>query len=104
MATLNHDHHGHGMVYVKGAPERILDMCETEVTEDGGTAALERTWWDQVIAELASEGLRVLALARKPVARGTSDLAVEDLGAGVELLGLVGLLDPPPARSNPCHL
>jgi magnesium-transporting ATPase (P-type) len=27
MATLNHDHHGHAMVYMKGAPEQILAMC-----------------------------------------------------------------------------
>ncbi|WP_420391177.1 cation-translocating P-type ATPase [Marinobacter sp.] len=95
MATLNHDHHGHGVVYVKGAPERILDMCEAELTTDGDIAALDRSRWDQVIADLASEGLRVLALARKPVPRGTVDLAVEDLDTGVELVGLVGLLDPP---------
>lgn len=95
MATLNHDHHGHDVVYVKGAPERILDMCGAELTENGDTAPLERARWDQVITDLASEGLRVLALARKPVSRGTSELAVEDLESGVELLGLVGLLDPP---------
>nr|WP_231898071.1 HAD-IC family P-type ATPase [Halomonas sp. hl-4] len=107
MATLNHDHHGHSMVYVKGAPERILDMCEVEVTENDGTAALERSWWDQMIADLASDGLRVLALARKPVSRGTADLAVEDIGTGVELLGLVGLLDPPRQEAiraiSDCH-
>ncbi|HLB79188.1 MAG TPA: HAD-IC family P-type ATPase, partial [Dongiaceae bacterium] len=27
MATLHHDHEGHGFIYVKGAPERILGMC-----------------------------------------------------------------------------
>ena len=95
MATLNHDHHGHGLVYIKGAPERILEMSDTEVTADGGTAGMDRARWEQVIADMASDGLRVLALARKPVPRGTTDLAVEDLETGVELLGLVGLLDPP---------
>ena len=107
MATLNHDHHGHGVVYIKGAPERILDMCEAESTADGETAALDRAGWDQVIADLASEGLRVLALARKSVPRGTTDLAVEDLDTGVELLGLVGLLDPPRQEAiraiSDCH-
>jgi calcium-translocating P-type ATPase len=107
MATLNHDHHGHNVVYVKGAPERILDMCELELSEKGDSVPLERTWWDQVIADLASEGLRVLALARKPVDRGTSELAVEDLESDVELLGLVGLLDPPRQEAiraiSDCH-
>ena len=95
MATLNHDHHGHAVVFLKGAPERILDMCEAELTESGEAAPLERDWWDQVIADMASEGLRVLALARKNVPRGAAELAVEDLESGVELLGMVGLLDPP---------
>ncbi|MFL1485490.1 cation-translocating P-type ATPase [Marinobacter sp. LN3S78] len=107
MATLNHDHHGHSVVYLKGAPERILDMCKAECAADGTTAVLDRDRWDQVIADLASEGLRVLALARKSVPRGTTDLAVEDLDAGVELLGLVGLLDPPRQEAiraiSDCH-
>lgn len=107
MATLNHDHHGHKVIYVKGAPERILDMCETEVTTDGDTTTLERARWGQVITDLASEGLRVLALARKPVSRSTTDLAVDDLKSGVELLGLVGLLDPPRQEAiraiSDCH-
>lgn len=107
MATLNHDHHGHGVVYLKGAPERILDMCETEMRANGTTVNLERIRWDQVVVDLASEGLRVLALARKPVTRGTTDLAVEDLDKGVELLGLLGLLDPPRQEAiraiSDCH-
>jgi Ca2+-transporting ATPase len=27
MATLHHDHEGNGFIYVKGAPERLLEMC-----------------------------------------------------------------------------
>src|SRR5690606_9200386 len=30
MATLNHDHESHAFVFVKGAPERILSMCENQ--------------------------------------------------------------------------
>lgn len=95
MATLNHDHHGHTVVYVKGAPERLLDMCHRVVSADGSTAALARQGWENVIADLASGGLRVLALARKPVDGGQNTLAVEEVGDGLELLGLVALLDPP---------
>ncbi len=95
MATLNHDHHGHSVIYLKGAPERILEMCASEVAESGETTALNRAFWDQVITEMASEGLRMLALARKPAEQGFTELAIEDLEEGAELLGLVGLLDPP---------
>ena len=95
MATLNHDHHGHSVIYLKGAPERILDMCNSEVAESGETSELRRDFWERVITEMASDGLRVLALARKPAERGSGELAIEDLEQGAELLGLVGLLDPP---------
>ncbi|MDX1458324.1 MAG: HAD-IC family P-type ATPase [Marinobacter sp.] len=95
MATLNHDHHRHGVVYVKGAPERILEMCTSMVTKSGETTLLDREAWTDAISELASEGLRVLALARRPAEASQSTLAVEDVEEGLELLGLVGLLDPP---------
>ncbi|MDL0431023.1 HAD-IC family P-type ATPase [Marinobacter sp. TBZ242] len=95
MATLNHDHHRHGVIYVKGAPERILEMSTRMVTDSGDTAALDRQSWTNAVSELASEGLRVLALARRPADPSQNTLAVEDVEEGLELLGLVGLLDPP---------
>lgn len=95
MATLHHDHHGHGIAYLKGAPERILAMCEHQVSTDGGTEPLSREHWERVITEMASEGLRVLALARRLMAKGSRELVVEELEQGAELLGVVGLLDPP---------
>ncbi|HSP00205.1 MAG TPA: HAD-IC family P-type ATPase, partial [Thioalkalivibrio sp.] len=95
MATLNHDHHRHGVVYVKGAPERILEMCTSMVTDSGDTSSLDREAWTGAVSELASEGLRVLALARRPAEPSQNTLAVEDVEDGLELLGLVGLLDPP---------
>ncbi|GGC64219.1 cation-translocating P-type ATPase [Marinobacter halophilus] len=95
MATLHHDHHGHDVAYLKGAPERILDMCTQEVTAAGDTVTMDHKVWEATITEMASEGLRVLAIARKPMAGGARSLVVEDLEQGAELLGVVGLLDPP---------
>lgn len=95
MATLHHDHHGHGIAYLKGAPERILAMCAHQVSSDGGTEPLSTEHWERIITEMASEGLRVLALARRPMAKGSRELVLEELEQGAELLGVVGLLDPP---------
>ncbi|MEP1215173.1 MAG: HAD-IC family P-type ATPase [Marinobacter sp.] len=95
MATLNHDHHRHGVVYVKGAPERLLEMCNCMVTDSGDTTSLDKEAWTDTVSELASEGLRVLALARRPADAYQNTLAVEEVEDGLELLGLVGLLDPP---------
>ncbi|MGM0952876.1 MAG: cation-translocating P-type ATPase [Pseudomonadota bacterium] len=107
MATLSHDHHGHRVTYLKGAPERILDMCQSELSDEDETVALDREKWDQIITGMASEGLRVLALARRPAESGTSELVIEELEQGAELLGVVGLLDPPRTEAiraiEDCH-
>lgn len=70
-----------GVLHVKGAPERVLESC------CDGAAARE------VARRMANRGLRVLAVATKN--------AVPDDGVGVadglELLGIIGLKDPPRA-------
>jgi magnesium-transporting ATPase (P-type) len=95
MATLHHDHHGHQVAYLKGAPECILQMCRTELDASGEPITLDHKAWEARVADMASEGLRVLAIARKPVAGSSHELVVEELEQGAELLGMVGLLDPP---------
>ncbi|MET9232270.1 HAD-IC family P-type ATPase [Lentzea sp. NPDC003310] len=68
--------HADGTVYVKGAVERVLDLC-------GLTRSHEAE-------ELAAAGLRVLAVGR--ARRG--DLTEEGLRGNVELLGFVAMHDP----------
>ena len=84
MATLHHDHHGRAFVFVKGAPERVLDMCGL---------ACDRHWQERV-DRAAAEGERVLALARGDVHPDTDRIDI-DLLPRFELVGMVGLLDPP---------
>jgi magnesium-transporting ATPase (P-type) len=85
MATLNHDHAGNAMVYVKGAPERVLQMCDLA----------QRDAWLARIDEIAAEGQRVLAVACKPADKGMRELRFADVESGLQLLGLLGLIDPP---------
>ncbi|WP_372396474.1 HAD-IC family P-type ATPase [Azospirillum sp. HJ39] len=95
MATLHHDHAGHGLLLVKGAPERVLDLCERE-RRAGGSAPLDRGRWTALTAELAGRGQRVLALAMRRTPIDLSELNLDDLREeGLELLGLCGLIDPP---------
>lgn len=94
MATLHHSHNDGALLFVKGAPERILDMCAEQATADGRTA-LDEIYWSSLIEELAAGGQRVLALAMKPMPAGTHDLAFADAEGGLVLVGLVGLIDPP---------
>ena len=95
MATLDADPDGGLHVHVKGAPDRVLDRCATQVAEDGGTDPLDRAFWDAQIDALGGRGLRVLAAARRTAADGTADLDVDDVADGLELCGLVGIVDPP---------
>jgi magnesium-transporting ATPase (P-type) len=94
MATLNHDHHGHRFVYVKGAPERVLEMCTGE-QRGGEVAALDAEAWRRRVDEVADRGQRLLAVARKDVTADTPELREEDAERDLVLLGLFGLIDPP---------
>ncbi|MBF8224376.1 cation-translocating P-type ATPase [Halomonas sp. 328] len=93
MATL-HELEGEPRLLVKGAPDRLLEMCHLERTPDGGEAPLGTEAWEARIHALSSRGLRVLALAEKAVP-GIDELGDEHAEEGLVLLGLVGLLDPP---------
>ncbi|HWQ95424.1 MAG TPA: cation-transporting P-type ATPase [Gammaproteobacteria bacterium] len=94
MATLNHDHAGHGMIYVKGAPERILEMCSQERI-NGAQQPLHIEYWHEKLRAMAGQGQRVLALACKPAQAGQRELRFGDVADGLTLLGLCGMVDPP---------
>ena len=94
MATLHHDHAGHGFVYLKGAPERVLDMCTLE-RYAATDRPLRRGDWYARIEHIAAQGQRVLALAFRSVDSGQREVRFEDVEEGLTLLGLVGMMDPP---------
>jgi magnesium-transporting ATPase (P-type) len=95
MATLNEGLDGSRMVLVKGAPDRLLDRCAIQLSEDGGSLPLDRTAWDRRIDELGGQGLRVLAAAWRPATAESESLGLSDLDAGLEFVGVVGIADPP---------
>jgi len=66
MATLHHSHTGDAFIFLKGAPERVLEMCAHQRTLDGDQP-LEKDYWLNHIEEMARKGQRVLAMAIKPV-------------------------------------
>jgi magnesium-transporting ATPase (P-type) len=96
MATLHEPGGGTGDLFVKGAPEVVLEHCDRQELRGGGQAPLDRARFAETSDALAAQGERVLALAwlESPgVAAGS--LGPADLPRNLVLLGLVGLLDPP---------
>ncbi|MEW6165381.1 MAG: HAD-IC family P-type ATPase [Pseudomonadota bacterium] len=107
MATL-HAVEGGRMLYAKGALERLLPACATMLDGQGGVSPLDtasRANIEAAAGALARQGLRVLALCRRPA--GTDFLAEADLADGLTFLGLAGMLDPPRPRAiaavKACH-
>lgn len=94
MATLHHDHSGHGFIYLKGAPERVLEMCHRQ-RQDGDDQVLDIRYWQTKIDEIAARGQRLLAIAFKVAAEDHRELRFNDVEGGLTLLGLVGIIDPP---------
>ncbi len=94
MATL-HARDGRAPVaYVKGAPERVLAMCESVATLDG-ERPIEASAWHHRVEALAKDGQRVIAVARRSLSPDARVLQTADVDGGLTLLGLVGLIDPP---------
>ena len=96
MATLHHDHkRAAARIYLKGAPEPVLDLCECGL--DG--RPFDRATWEEEIERAASAGQRVMALAVRDAPCGTSALTLAEIDGGFRLLGLAGMIDPPRQES-----
>ncbi|MBM4283706.1 MAG: HAD-IC family P-type ATPase [Deltaproteobacteria bacterium] len=87
MATL-HRHGDRNLVFVKGAPEKLLEIC----------AECRLDAWEDVpkVAEhFAREGLRVLGMAYKEIPAEQTEITMADLQTGLIFAGLQGMIDPP---------
>ncbi len=94
MATLHHSHEGEAFIFLKGAPERALEMCTHQRTLDGDQP-LDRDYWLARIEAMAEQGQRVLAMATKPIRSDQMELSFSDVENGLIMLGMFGLIDPP---------
>ena len=72
-------------VFVKGAPERVLAMCR----DVEGRSRL-----DGIASEMASRGLRVLAIAEGSGSEGADSSHSPSEPTNLSFLGFVGMIDP----------
>jgi P-type Ca2+ transporter type 2C len=75
-------------VFVKGAPERVLDMCGSEITTEA------RLRLNQLTTEMAGRGLRVLAVASGQLANDLRPKDVPPAPKNLKFLGFLGIIDP----------
>jgi Ca2+-transporting ATPase len=90
MATL-HRHRGKKIIFVKGAPEKLLRMCiGCMIDNDNKIKEINR-----LSHEFAKEGLRVIALAYKEVPPEKEELCHDDIDEKMMYAGLQAMMDPP---------
>jgi Ca2+-transporting ATPase len=95
MTTVHREGDGpHVVAYTKGAPETVLDRCETEMGSEADLPA-NRGRALAIAEAMADEGLRVLALARRRWTKPPEGEMPDEIERDLTLIGLVGLLDPP---------
>jgi Ca2+-transporting ATPase len=84
------------IAYAKGAPEIIIESCVSRLTYAGEEMLdpVNREALSKTAREMASQALRVLAVAYKSNAR------LEDCEHDMVFVGLVGMIDPPRSEAR----
>lgn len=96
MATLHrHDDGRRERILLKGAPESVLSACTHQLDDRNDRHPVEIAYWDRRAREVATQGLRLLALAYRDREPATGTLEFEDAHQGFTFLALVGIIDPP---------
>lgn len=95
MATL-HKHKGEKIIFLKGAPEKIIDLCHKNILGE----ELNKKEIHSIINKFAREGMRVLALAYLKAPKDLEELScreIERCYASENLIfaGLQAMIDPP---------
>jgi len=95
MLTLHRTEDGSRIVFAKGSPSAILDASGWVLDGQGRSAITDasRAAWDERNEALASQALRVLGFAIRPLTDADGDV-VADLAHDMTFVGLTGMIDP----------
>ncbi len=87
MATL-HGGNSQAVIFMKGSVEAVLNKC-------GSVDEKEVRNIKEKVSEMAKEGMRVLAFAKKEAGADKKGIEDADLESGMTFIGLQGMIDPP---------
>lgn len=85
------------IVFVKGAPDVVLDLCGSAI-RDGEMIKLGEELKKETLLinrDMASQALRVLAIAYRPMESLPDICDVADVEQNLVFVGLMGMIDPP---------
>lgn len=93
MASL-HDFHGELELFIKGAPDILINYARYEFVE-GAARSIDKDWWMKQASELAGNGQRVLAVGYKNRNQINRTNPFDSITEDLVIVGLVGIIDPP---------
>lgn len=97
MSTVHSTHDGQQIVYMKGAPEIVLERCAF-INEGGKVEKLTIDKKREILKvneSMANDALRVLSVSYKEIPKTVRAFDEKSLESELVFLGLVGMIDPP---------
>ncbi|MGC8764873.1 MAG: cation-translocating P-type ATPase [Brevinematia bacterium] len=94
--SLIKDPKGNCFIYLKGAPDRVLSMCEFYYGDEMKFHKFDSSSfqkWNNDIKEYSEKGFRVIAFAKKKTEK--DKIQIEELTSGFVFLGCMVIYDPP---------
>lgn len=87
MATLNTSPENKHYIFIKGAPEEVLEVCKIDKTKK--IELLKQ------VDEMAKEGMRIIAVGEKEIEHSLQTLEDKEIKSSFLFLGFIGMVDPP---------
>lgn len=97
MSVICKDSNGNAFIFVKGAPDIILDLCSTKQDEHG-PSIMDQSEKERVVdinEEMAGQALRVLGFAYKKLDGAPQIFSDGEMEKDLIFVGLEGMMDPP---------
>jgi len=106
IGTVDSDRRNHCYAFSKGAPGQILKICSKAIWDNDQIVDMSESMREEIEArssELATRGLRILALAIREldVEIAENSETGDEVESDMLFLGLVGLFDPPRREVKP---